>query len=125
MREIKFRGYNEISKEMVYPAPQRNFVGNGEIKSSDILKQYEVVMQYTGLKDKNCKDIYEGDIITTPLLPSGVNKSVVEYNPDTCCYIKRHFDLGFVRLDVRKNEIEVIGNIYENPLLNKNIKALN
>ena len=59
--------------------------------------------QYTGLKDMNGKEIYEGDILTG-------NKDVYWDN------ILASFQAGYTG-DIRNNEVEVIGNIYENPEL--------
>ena len=66
--------------------------------------------QYTGLKDKNGKEVYEGDIV----IASG-SIWELQYSPPFCCYILRggKHD-SFIPQD---EELEVIGNIYENPEL--------
>lgn len=85
-------------------------------------------MQYTGLKDRNGKEIYEGDIVAGRNAPDYV-KSVVrigmsetevdfgEYSiskPYYGVYLEGSIDLEGRLL---RGEMEVIGNIYENPEL--------
>jgi len=56
MREIKFRGWDKSIKKMIYPKLWDNSM------PSNWQHWYEL-MQFTGLKDKNEKEIYEGDIV--------------------------------------------------------------
>lgn len=126
-REIKFRVW--LNNQMCYPGneiAEIYFDGNPWDNSSGIL------MQYTGLKDKNGKEVYEGDIVLTsgyqnPL--SGEiesNLCVVEYRGITLCYVEYYANEGesgkritpvsdYIDYDCDVDEdCEVIGNIYEN-----------
>ena len=70
----------------------------------------ETIGQYTGLKDKNGKRIFEGDIVINKHPRRLSNKPfVVEYKPIVGGY-------GYWRLDIH-DQLEVIGNIYNNPEL--------
>lgn len=122
-REIKFRSWDKILKIMSYNSVDAiNFKGQillNDGKFHDINKTDYILMQYTGVVDKNGKDIYEGDIVRIWANPrdyggyKGHNYTgVVEYE---------EFSLGFILSDghgLRDFEfIEIIGNIYENPEL--------
>lgn len=71
------------------------------------------LMQFTGLKDKNGKEIYEGDICINPIY---VNKTVVAFGDEKGMGFNYSFHYAnSARSD--KNEWEIIGNIHENPEL--------
>lgn len=72
-------------------------------------------MQSTGLKDKNGKEIFEGDILGTK---DGLLNGVVEYRSDLGMWTNSLIRYNnFERLCNVANSREVIGNIYENPEL--------
>ena len=104
MREIKFRAWHKIGKEMV----------------SDITHLDDddyIYMQFTGLKDKNDKEIFEGDIVQNVGMPEYQKVGVVEFEGGKFVVIpiKTNKDKKY------KGDLyywdEVIGNIYENPEL--------
>jgi uncharacterized phage protein (TIGR01671 family) len=114
MREIKFRAW-DLDKKIMFNAC---FVGIGKVfsitKTFNPSKQLEnvILMQYTGLEDKNGVEIYEGDIIREG---EGIINVVV--NRGGCYWLEYDYPLYVPD----KEWIEVIGNIYENPkLLNNN-----
>ena len=84
------------------------------------------LMQYTGLKDKNGVEIYEGDIVNITQYfagsPYGEMKHIIkrsEYNNDLVAYSEsRNWMTPEVNMSFRKSDdYEVIGDIYENPEL--------
>ncbi|MEO9623817.1 MULTISPECIES: YopX family protein [Alphaproteobacteria] len=73
------------------------------------------LMQYTGLKDKNGKEIYEGDIVS-----AGGEIATVEYMRIKEAKFEASADGAGDLLGFTETDIDIIGNIYENPeLLNK------
>lgn len=120
MREIKFRAWDKNSEEMNITVsgltgidnpnnddPLKYVCGNKNVID---WKDCEL-MQYTGLKDKNGKEIYEGDILKFNTV--GGNEMI---------YDVRWKGTGFkpTRLsEHNQQEIEIIGNIYENKELIK------
>ena len=77
-REIKFRGYNRKNKEWLYGFYLQNrgahFVCPDEFAVNKSWDDYEIdpatLGQFTGLRDKNDKEIYEGDVVRPDLFPS-------------------------------------------------------
>lgn len=131
-REIKFRAWN--GKRMALPeySDDEDFyiTPEGEVKyitevgcerhRHSFSRQGWVLMQYTGLKDRNGKEIYEGDIIQGdfPLLIVGFNTKTAAFGASKSCV----FDAGNMYwfnndIDILRDEWKVIGNIYEHPHL--------
>ena len=127
MREIKFRAWDKEGGRMVYLEPYLylNHKGNFEYVDGPDLETSErdyPVMQFTGLKDKNDKEIYEGDIIK--IKPSdGMNLDLIEEIKwvDQNNWLGKNCPVnGFVNHEsIYKIKPEIIGNIYENPELLK------
>jgi len=128
VREIKFRAWDKKRKKMIYLTPEvdpehcgrlvycdmetvaiglhgglylLDECGNWEY-SEALGEDYEI-MSYTGLKDKNGKEIYEGDVVKTPL---GVGEV---FDRVGCWFVANQKELGYFAM----YEIEVIGNMFE------------
>ena len=116
MREIKFRAWasNLSEPKMVYDVGLAHFydgVVAVDLSDYDILSyEKNEIMQFTGLKDKNGKEIYEGDILKEGIrhgTDTGLIYKVVWFQDDT------HNGWNIAKKGIRGDEI--IGNIYENP----------
>lgn len=125
MREIKFRAWDKecYQKELAMCGWEEMFkvTINGIFKNN----RYEL-MQYTGLHDKNGKEIYEGDIVSYQFESMfGFGKKKVIYTvifedgqfSTTHLKFNDKTSLAWYRLHQKEMDIEVIGNIYENPEL--------
>lgn len=123
-REIKFRIWDVENKEMLKVQEldfEPTFYGGRIAIRPDQYNDYfdtedMILMQYTGLHDKNGKEIYEGDILKVYYKGmSGVG--YVEYDNDYCEYkIIINTDKDYFSL-WKSIDLEKIGNIYDNPEL--------
>lgn len=122
MREIKFRAWNEVEEKMYnwYEFLNTNMKNTFIAPESTAI----ILMQYTRLKDKNEKEIYEGDIVKYDEFwegdchyNSGVGQILWD-DEETGFYLTAK-DTSFIDLFnlTRNLDAEVIGNIYENPEL--------
>ncbi len=126
MREIKFRAWDKEEKKLSYVS--EIYWSSSEIciwreKNDDYeLLPWDdrlILMQYTGIKDKNGKEIFEGDIVRfgnhTNIIAPVVYEGSMFLPDDKYTKGKMTSSLGFYA----ESELEVLGNIYENPdLLN-------
>lgn len=105
MREIKFRVWHKSNKNMEYfTIKDRNYYAFNDDGTAD---EFYEVMQYTNLKDKNGKEIYEGDILKDKYRTPG---EVQWHDTLGAWFWDGGFEWGMI-----ENPLEVIGNIYENP----------
>ena len=120
----RFRAWHcELGRMMSISDMWFNVDSLGEIGLNDsVMNDYITVspdeiklMQSTGLKDKNGKEIFEGDILGTK---DGLLNGVVEYREDLGMFVNSLIRYNnFERLCNVANDREIIGNIYENPEL--------
>jgi uncharacterized phage protein (TIGR01671 family) len=112
MKEIKFRAWDKKNKQWLDTF--------NVILGTINLCEDVIYMQYIGLKDKNGKEIYEGDVVRfcTKGFHPEVFITTVEW--DKCAFRlgngRQLFYFGQVNLEVT-DDGEIIGNIYENPEL--------
>jgi uncharacterized phage protein (TIGR01671 family) len=132
VREIKFRAWDKENRWMEEIDGNNLYIANGKIyevcdgleglEKKDVSDRY-ILMQCTGLKDKSGKEIYEGDIIRI---------RETEFDDWQVYLIEYHGDRDYPAFDTEPSidcdsnglsyataccELEVIGNIFENPEL--------
>ena len=121
MREIKFRSYNPRDMKMHYDITgfecdcQGDFTGVF-IDGAFFLKEEVYLMQYTGLHDKNGKEIYESDVVEITRQCIFERGLVIFKNG--CFFIKvKETLLPLYECEINKFELKVIGNKFDNPEL--------
>ena len=122
MREIKFRAWHKekkimgevlgidiLHKEIFFSNEDVDCYGHTDFKDIEL-------MQYTGLKDKNNKKIYEGDIVTLHN-----SKYKVIFNSKEARFVLRddEFESEIPFTNNNNERMKIVGNIYENPELLK------
>ncbi len=131
-REIKFRGWNKVDKEMIeiwdinfkdgYAGAENKDGGVYDIDNKDI-----ELLQFTGLLDKNGKQIYEGDIVKNTATFHDLDSLCESFLTDKL-FFEIYWCEGEAQFRMKNDEIEqhfnlsgrtleVIGNIFENPEL--------
>ena len=113
MREIKFRAWDKLNKKMSLNLTftyEDGKINNCYFEDSEnyAIEEFEI-MQFTGLKDKNGKEIFEGDILRAGINRPSITEVVFR---DTMFTTSFGVPLGQLNLI-----LEVIGNKFENPEL--------
>ena len=129
MREIKFRAWDVDGESMFYTKdlwsddhmwtiePEGiklltlqtidRIDAGGHNQTEEFLSPNQILMQYTGLKDKNGKEIYEGDIVRQKFMEFETGEVTIESTRGTVVGSS----------PIWPHDCQVIGNIYENPEL--------
>lgn len=134
MRNLKVRAWDNVAFEMLYPGEEVDVIfvldGTG-IECTDLRNgtpsgtgidsmDHLIYMQYTGLKDKNDKEIYEGDVIKWGGgKTESRSKMQVVWANEHAQYILLAFqeDWCYELGGCLQDTLEIIGNIYKNPEL--------
>jgi|LakMenEpi03Aug12_release.lakeMendotaPanAssembly.Ray.scaffolds.fasta_scaffold496970_2 hypothetical protein len=121
-RELKFRVWLHDTKEWGNVSCIEVFNSTGKLEYLYQDQPY-TIQQYTGLKDKNGKEIYEGDICNAGMVTGPIDfiiggfslasNPLIEFLPKDACIFSPDYDPSWI-------DVEVIGNIMQNPELIKN-----
>lgn len=123
-RELKFRVWDDLNKKWLFGYEHPNLGGfsmMGEVmcfgEYHRMLNSFSLddwdkikIMQFTGKKDKNGKDIYEGDM--------NQDRGIVKWNTDSASFVW-DYNNDLHCFEEESEWCEIIGNIFENPELLK------
>lgn len=127
-REIKFRAFDTENKEMLEVQEldyEDSWNGQPMVRTTMYNDYFDtekmILMQYTGLKDKNGVEIYEGDIVQTRIFEDSTSeKYVVKYDTDRAGFFPFACGDGCGCCETDVISViyaEILGNIYDNPEL--------
>lgn len=128
MREILYRGKGDTrfySGSWVYGVPIKDYEGDWQLCTdcTKITVLPETIGEYTGLTDKNGKKIFEGDVLRIRSHDYDYTTAVFSKYHELCIFVQDNLcdfmPIGFAYqiLNKLRYEIEVIGNIHDNPEL--------
>jgi len=129
MREIKFRAWKKPldREDMCLNEKEYKDVAKVISINSENNNAYETtldnleIMQYTGLHDKNKKDIFEDDIIKEILPDDEAYTFIVDWNKISASFVLKEIGVpdyyGRFNDDMESSDFEIIGNTFENPEL--------
>jgi uncharacterized phage protein (TIGR01671 family) len=122
MRDLKVRAWSKVEQKMLHVS-SLHFIGDSTVKEIGTVelccdsylndKSGMILMQYTSLKDKNGKEIYEGDVLRSKW--GGTGNVVFDDGAFQSRWESGKVKYQLSASDIENRELEVIGNIYENP----------
>lgn len=117
MREIKFRGRDDLTGNgWVYGDFSYGYYGN-QCLVDEISVVEKTVGQFTGLKDSEGREIYEGDILSLREGSDEEIKVIDFYAAITALDFSEMMNLRLLDYYFERGEVRVIGNIHDNPEL--------